>query len=431
MIRLHPIPETQHACPYCNTSLQVRGWYIPGMRNLAELVCEQCGRQYYGDLPAGHGLAYPMLLEQGTGVVHDARGVGWFAELLASSYKDRVTSPLGFTVESFRPLRRPVLLNCLDMFYGHCLLKLLNAQYYLDHHPDVDLIVMVPGFLRWMVPEGVASIWTVDLPLRRGQEWNDWLADEIRRQLESIEACGLSVAFSHPHPEDYDITRFTGVRAFANDEWISNRKRPVITFIWREDRLWSAVPGRDQRRKLGSRMKRSDSALDRQRQHVEALAQALHSQFPNMDFAVAGLGQPGGLQPTITDLRTLDLNESAERAWCERYARSSVVIGVHGSGMLLPSAHAGAVVDLVPQDRWGNLGQDILSNSRDVTEAMFRFLFLPVDTPPAVVTEVTASVIREFPYIQLNFERPWNDHKSLEKDPRLVVKRFDEIRKSA
>jgi hypothetical protein len=432
MIRLHAIPEAQHDCPHCNVSLQVRGWYIPGMRNLADLICPQCERAFYGDLPAGHGLYYPMLLEQSTGAVHDVRGVAWFADLLASSYANRVTSPIGFRVEHFRPLKRPILLNCLDVFYGHCLLKLLNAQYYLDHRPDVDLIVMVPSFLRWMVPEGVASIWTVELPLSRGSEWNDWLATEIGHQLESMETCGLSVAFSHPHPEDYDIARFTLVPPFANHEWDTSPKRPVMTFIWREDRFWPAAP--EQSKGFRFRRKRGrDSVpvlIDRQARHVEALARELRSSFPNLDFAVAGLGRPGGLHPNIADLRTLDLNDSVERSWCQRYAKSCVVIGVHGSNMLLPSAHAGAVVNLVPHDRWGNLAQDILSNSRDVRETMFRFRFLAIDTSPTVVAEATASLIREFLYVQLNYERPWNDHESVEKDPRLVVRRFDQIRRS-
>jgi len=150
MIRLHPIPDADHTCPYCQVRLEVRGWYIPGMRNLADLKCPQCGRKFYGDLPVGHGLYYPMLLEPDTGIVHDKHGVNWFANWLRDSYANRVNSPVKFTVEDFRPLKRPVLLNCLDRLYGHCILKLLNAQYYLDHHSNIDLIVLVPRFLRWM-----------------------------------------------------------------------------------------------------------------------------------------------------------------------------------------------------------------------------------------------------------------------------------------
>src|SRR5215213_3836622 len=154
---------------------------MPGMRRLSELRCPQCRREFYGDLPSGWGLYYPCLLEKATGVVHDPFNHHWYAQaFLGHPYRDRhkTSGPIPFTVESFRPLRRPVLLNVIDGLYGHSILPLLGAQYYLDQEPDVDLVVMVPKLLRWMVPDGVAEVWTLDIPLRKGTEWNDWLAAE-------------------------------------------------------------------------------------------------------------------------------------------------------------------------------------------------------------------------------------------------------------
>lgn len=432
MIRLHPIPDVDHSCPYCQVRLEVRDWYIPGMRNLADLRCPQCYREFYSDLPAGHGLYYPMLLDRATGVVHDAHGVNWFAKWLGDSYVNRVNSPVEFTIEDFRPLKQPVLLNCLDRLYGHCLLKLLNAQYYLDQRPDLDLIVLVPHFLRWMVPEGIASIWTVDLPLNQGIEWNDWLASEIKQRIERLEICWLSLGFSHPHPEDYDIERFTRVRPFPIDEWDIRLKQPMVTFIWREDRVWEKLCryGRWQRltRGLKRKLGLAQHPLHEQKQRVGALAQILPQTFPQLDFAVAGLGQPGGLSHWITDLRTLKINKDVERVWCERCAQSHVVIGVHGSNMLLPSAHAGAVVELVPTERWGNLVQDILPTAGDVREVMFRYRFLPLESSVDTVAKVTVSLLRDLSKVLLNFNRPLCDHQRVSEDPWLIVKRRGEIK---
>ena len=69
----------------------------------------------------------------------------------------------------------------------------------------------------------------------------------------------------------------------------------------------------------------------------------------SLDFAVAGLGTPEGLPNKILDLRFSEV--TVERALCDRYAQSHVVVGVHGSHMLLPSAHAGAVIELMPEER--------------------------------------------------------------------------------
>jgi hypothetical protein len=399
MIRLHPLPDARHECPHCVAPLQVVGWYIPGMRNLAELRCATCGRDFYGDLAAGQALYTPMLLERDTGVVHDPHGVAWFADWLRDSYAGRTSTPLRFEQEELAPLaRHPLLLNCLDTLYGHCLLKLLNAQHYLDHRPDLDVIVLVPSFLRWMVPEGVAQIWAVDLPLRRGIEWNDWLAREISRRVESFGGASLSVAHSHPHPDDYDIERFTRVKPFPLDEWGDRMERPTVTFAWREDRLWDETADDGRARVKGFRrfISSGESGLEKQLRLVTALAEALRGERRGIDFAVVGVGEAGGLPAWIADMRRREIDDDAEREWCARYADSHVVVGVHGSNMLLPSAHAGGVVELIAAERWGNFLQDLLLRTGDCREMLFRYRFMPDTTAPAALARLIDSMISRY-----------------------------------
>jgi hypothetical protein len=396
MIPLHPLPDARHDCPHCGVPLQVVGWYIPGMRNLAELRCVSCGREFYGDLEAGQALYTPMLLEKANGVVHDPHGVEWFAGWLRDSYARRTSAPLDFTVEELAPVtRHAVLLNCLDTLYGHCLLKLLNAQHYLAHRPDLDLIVLVPSFLRWMVPEGVAQIWTVDLPLRRGTEWNDWLAREIRLRVEAFEGVSLSVAPSHPHPDDYDIERFTRIQPFPLDEWEKRMARPTVTFIWREDRLWDAPPQNGAARAgiVGRFVKSKESGLEKQLRLVLMLAESLRSMWRGINFAVVGVGARGNLPEWITDMREREIDAETERDWCVRYADSHVVVGMHGSNMLLPSAHAGGIIELIGAERWGNYLQDILFRVSDAREMFFRYRFMPKSTTPAELAQVIYSVL--------------------------------------
>lgn len=380
MIKLHPIPEVSHHCPFDNAKLEPIGWCIPGMRNLADLRCPECGREFYGDLLAGHGLNYPMLLDKQTGKVHDPYKVEWFADWLRNSYANRSKEPLGFVEEDFRPVRSPLLLNCLDTLYGHCLLKLLNAQHYLEHRPDLDLVVLVPKMMRWMVPDGVAAIWTVDLPLGRGTEWNDWLAADLRGRLEPYAQCWLSVAYSHPHPKHYSIERFTRVQPFPVGEWYERLNTPTVTFIWREDRVWSAARPPTRLRRLTARLRAKVGLGDpyvEQRQRVILLATQLRQAFSALDFAVVGLGKQGGMPAWIDDLRRTAIDDKVEKTWCERYARSHVVIGVHGSNMLLPSAHAGATVELMPPERWGNMIQDLLMPDMDCRETLLRYRIMP------------------------------------------------------
>lgn len=415
MIRLHPTPESDHLCPFCRILLQSRGWHIPGMRNLADLLCSRCGREFYGDLPSGQALYTPMLLERATGAVHDSYGVEWFADWLRDSYARRTDTPLSFETEEMRPITRPVvLLNCLDTLYGHSLLKLLNAQFYLDRRPDVDVIIMIPSFLRWMIPDGIAQVWTVDLPLPRGTQWNDWLAREIQRRLKDFPVVHLSIALSHPHPDDFDIRRFTRIEPFPLDEWDTRRAaRPTVTFIWREDRLWhqpqTSASGYVERIKRQLRPP-SDSQTEQLRP-VSSLADMLRHEFPALDFAVAGLGAPGNLPRWIQDLRRTHVDASIEREWCERYAASHLVVGVHGSNMLLPSAHAGGVVELIDPARWGNFLQDILPRSGDYRDMFFRYHFLPDSATPATLAQLLGLLLRSYTGFRLLMHSQFSNHE--------------------
>lgn len=448
MIPLHPLPPSHHHCPHCAIPLEVRGWHIPGMRCLSDLHCPRCERAYYGDLPAGHGLTYPMLLDRQTGVVHDSYGVAWFAQWLRDAYAQRVATTPALEIERCKPLHKPILLNCLDLLYGHALLKLLNAQWYLDHQPDHDLVVLIPRFLRWMVPEGVAAIWTLDLPLRQGTLWSEGLAARIKEELAGCAEVWLSVAFSHPHPEDYAIERFTCVAPFDLKRWEQATTRPCVTFIWREDRLWapelpsllqqvrrwrarfvtptpatqpSEVVSLPLRRTLTSQMRQRLRGTwlryqrQQQQQRVINLASQLRQTWPQLDFAVAGVGMPGGLPRWITELRQRTVDAQLERVWCQRYAQSHVVIGIHGSNMLLPSAHAGATIDLMPADRWGNVLQDILFRPQDQRASLYRYRCLPEQTSVLEVVRVIHGIMRYRQAFLVSMQREYCTHSGTHK----------------
>jgi hypothetical protein len=324
-------------------------------------------------------------------------------------------------VEERRPLRRPLLLNCLDLLYGHALLKLLNAQHHLEHDAGFDLVVLVPRYLRWLVPDGVAAVWTVDVPLRRGGLWSDWLAGEVARRLEPAGEAWLSLAVPHPHPSAFRIERFTGVAPFALDAWHAPGRRPTVTYVWRDDRGWSS-DGAGRGALLSRVLRRPGGAEgESQAQRVTALAGSLRGRFPALDFGVVGLGEAGGLPDWMADLRTPAPDAATERAWCARYADSHVVVGVHGSNMLLPSAHAGAVVELVPPDRWGNLTQDLLFPALEPHEAALRFRALPLGAETRDLHDVVASLLVDLPLARLNFEPAATDHAVPGEDPRALA----------
>ena len=410
MIKLNPIPDVRRHCPFDDVMLDVIDWYIPGMRNLADLRCPKCHREFYVDLLAGHGLCYPMLLDKTTGFVYDPHKIKWFADWLYHSYANKSDEPLGFVTEDFRPFKTPLLLNCLDRLYGHCVLKLLNAQHYLDNNPELDLVVLVPRCLRWMVPDGVAAIWTVDLPLEHCTTWSNWLATEISARLKHFDEAWLSIAYPHPHPKDYTIARFTRVQPFSVDRWYAHLETPTFTFIWRDDRIWGKCGGLALLRRLVNKLRAKTGLSDlswshhEQKRQVVLLEAHLRKAFPNLNFVVVGLGKPGDMPTYIKDLRTTVIDPIVEQVWCDQYSHSHVVIGIHGSNMLLPSAHAGTTIELMPSDRWGNMIQDLLMPDLDCREALFRYRILPVSVSAQELSLIIVSLFNSYKFVEDNFK---------------------------
>jgi hypothetical protein len=381
-------------------------WRIPGMRMLAELHCDSCDREYFMDMPAGHGAQYPVMLDRATGSVD--RPNLWFGKWLKDSYAARTQASVQIQVEELSRPKEVIVLNCLDGLYGHCLLKLLNAQFHLDHSPELGLVVLVPRFLRWLVPRGVAAIWTLDLPLSQGMLWNDDLATSIRDLVAQYDRCWLSVAHSHPHGRDFDIERFSGIAPFDLSKWDELLDQPQVTFAWRDDRLWPE----SRLRRLGrlgvrgeryARQSMPRLALERQRRSISLTAGLVRKAFPGLRFAVTGLGRHGTFPGWIKDLRHENVDDVTEREWCKQYAGSHVVIGIHGSNLLLPSAHAGAVVDIMPDDRWDNALQDLCVRSGEVRETLLRTRLLSKSVTPREVAVIVVSLLRNYTEMARNF----------------------------
>ena len=248
----------------------------------------------------------------------------------------------------------------------------------------------MPPFLEWLLPDGLAEAWIVDLPLRDGTQWNDWLTAEIAQKLNNFKEVFLSPAFSHPHPDDFHIERFTRIAPFSLESFAELTDNPVITFIWREDRLWEDTGVGKLKRSFGL----AKNGIAGQTRKIVRFAEILRGQFPKLDFAVVGLGLEGNFPEWITDLRKTKLSSADEREWCGRYAASHIVVGIHGSNMLLPSAHAGGVVELLPEDRQGNFLQDILLRGSDIRETLFRYRFVSLSTSPEVLAHIVSILLR-------------------------------------
>ena len=87
--------------------------------------------------------------------------------------------------------------------------------------------------------------------------------------------------------------------------------------------------------------------------------------------------------------------------WCQLYARSHIVIGVHGSGMLLPTSLAAGFIAIMPRHKIQHFAEDIAM----VKPSRFMvFLGRHVDqyASPTLVSRHAIRMIRDFPYVYKN-----------------------------
>jgi hypothetical protein len=392
MIEVKPNIQHQSNCPHCGTALKPKNILWQGLHVCVEsYACNDCGAEIIEDLRVGHAVNYPYQIDLNKAQIFGKEtatkwlGLPLFNSLISPNNRD-----IKISKEVFKASERVIIINCIDFLYGHCLLKLLNAQKYLEKFPEYGLIVIVPKLIRWMVPQGIAEVWTVDISLKDAYDYYPSFHQFVCIEAERFSEVYVSRA--HSHPSQFDISKFTGV-AKHNFE----QEELQITFIWREDRIWSSLLTQ----RILSKLKMSQIALMLQNWRVERLFKQIRSAIPSARFFVAGLGTKTQFPKWIEDYRVDSFNEKAEREVCEIYSASRLVIGIHGSNMLCPSGHAGMTIDLMPRDRWGNIAQDILYQEADPRLASFRYRYLPLGIKIADLAYIASSMLMKQPEVYL------------------------------
>ncbi|HLT71503.1 MAG TPA: hypothetical protein VKZ75_02580 [Cyclobacteriaceae bacterium] len=406
MIRLKPEFELHFSCPECGSgSAKLNCIGLPGMYWLADYRCDSCGTEFLQSLPVGHMIDHPLGVNKKSGKLYpDDWNMWWqyvpFSKSFATVSEDDV--PIRKVV--YKESKKVLILNTLDYLYGHTILRLFNAQHYLDHHPDVGLIVIVPQICEWLIPEGCAEAWIV--PLRLGQMVCSYPAIDrfVSDQLERFDEVYISKGFNHPDFTKIDISRFTGVRPFDVEKFYD--QKPFFTFALREDRWWLRSPINSMvfrvARKLGLSKFLQSILVKQQNALVRRAIRRIRREIPEAEFGITGLGKGGSLSRWASDRRAVKITPEIEREWCRMYAQSHVVIGIHGSNMLLPTAHAAGCVEVLMQDRYRNIVQDLSVRYNDRRQLFF-YRFVDQYAAPSSVAAKVVAIYRNYENCYRNF----------------------------
>lgn len=399
MIELKPDTYRAFDCPECKSGeVAVCDTVFQGIHTLAECRCESCGLEFYHEFPVGNARHYPTVFGKNDVRLYEGGKVPWYSRPLLDSFRHRCDEKMTIEKKVYSERKEVVILNCLDFLYGHVLLKLLNAQYYLDHRKDLGLVVIAPKSFAWLVPEGVAELWLVDVKLgKESQQWFAGFENFVRNEVGRFDKVYLSLAFSEPDFSKIDISRFTRVDRFDLPSFYN--KEINITFIAREDRLWFA----SNLEKFVYRVFRRLNLLKyvgklflyRQNKRVASVFKKIRGILPDVKFNVTGMNIYGGFGKYVNDVRVDKIDKITENNWCELYAKSHVVIGVHGSNMILPTALSAGFIEILPKGRYGNMVQDIGLPYSD-RSLLFLGRFVGEFADPGEIADIAVSIIKDY-----------------------------------
>ncbi len=405
LVPVKPQLWNELVCPKCGAaSPAAKGVLFPGVHVLGEYACTQCSFTFIADLPVGFAVDHGIAIGKENGAMYDAQGAEpWVTTPLMKAFGSPSDEEVRIERKVLKPSKRVVVLNTLDFLYGHVVLKLWNAQYYLDAHPDLGLVLIMPRTFEWLVPKGTAEVWLVDQKLGKAHGWYRSIDRQVNALLLEFDEVFLGKGYAHPDKSKVDIERFTGVPAFHLDKFSSAPKH--ITFVLREDRLWfrTALHKFKYRALMKVGLKgiaRWYFLTDQQRLAMGSLRR-IQARYPDVQATIVGLGAKRSVPAGVTDLRTRAMNVETELEWCRVYAKSQIVVGVHGSNMLLPTAFAGGCIEVLPHDRYGNIVQDVAVRCNDVMQ-LFLYRFVDEFASAREVARHAVSMFSDFTVFHRN-----------------------------
>ena len=377
---ISPVPDETFACPRCDQEMLVEGFWLPGMHVCAKTVCQKCGGRFFSHLRV-HFVGGPVHFDRET-LALVSTDAGWFDHSIRNGAQRVIDRDPVIRIEQIRPLKRPVIVSLVDYLYGHCFHRLYKTAELLDADPPADILIVAPRFMEWLIPDGVAEIWIVDIKPSEALAMFPALASRYQARLFDLPPAHVAGMWA---PGVFDMTRFTRVPPISGrTEGVF--ERPVLTFSWRDDRFWT----------WRGREISGPAAGEEQAALFVELCEALRVEMPGLDVAVTGYGLIGRFPDWIADMRATERTDVIERGWVERYARSHATMGVYGSNMLLPMARSAGCVQLVTTTYIHALNHAVEYIDRRFTasQALGQIFSIPTSCSLSDIATVTMTAIQ-------------------------------------
>lgn len=349
-------------------------------------------------MPIGHAIDFGLQVDSSTyEVIKPSADYNWLVRPLEESIKSGNVEKLTFERSKIHDVKKAVIINCLDNCFGHVFTKLWNACF---EYGGYAKIVLIPKQCRWLVPGLVAEVWTVDIPVSSVQPVLPGLHDEIKKAISDFEEVVLHPAYVHLDHSKVPLQKLVKIPRFDLKEF-SNRS-PRIGFVLREDRFWLDSDMLEKAylacRKFKVLGKFRFVFLWRQKLLVERFYKIISKEIPDVEMYVSGLGNTGRFIPEIEDLRVDDIHSESEIERNSIYGKTHLILGIHGSHLLVPSALAAGYVNINPRYKTAHWIEDTVLPYKN---RMQQFLGRKLDqkTSPALLAHHVIRILSDFPYV--------------------------------
>jgi hypothetical protein len=362
-------PVIQHIkgykCPSCGCQLsEAKGLFFQGTHLLADIPCSCCDVEYYHTVPLAHDAIFPVAFTKDfTKVSYDLKAKDWQALPLIVSMKEEGGLVFEVKIEVKQAAHKMVLVNCLDVCYGHVFQKVLCADWLMKHHPDMGIILLIPEDFEWMVPlDGIAEVWCINVKIKDLNKRLDGFDQKIKQGLARFSEVFIANPPVWPDASQVDYANFLKHERFDVQQFCT---RPIrISLVWREDRFWHSTRWEEllylTSMKFGFSTAIKWWYVWRQMIQFKQLTKSIFKSFPKAKVAMVGLGKAGYVGLHIEDLRLQGTHTLGEETrWFPTLASSQMVVGVLGSSMLIPTSLSASVVSIVPKYMLTHAGEDI------------------------------------------------------------------------
>jgi hypothetical protein len=408
VIDIYPRPNLPaQQCPRCETANnQVEKLYFQGTHILGCPTCVACGLEFFATLPTGHSAHFPVAFTMdGKYSRYGGKQAAWLALPLIRSLQNEPAQHPDIQLIQANNGGDLLLVNCLDACFGHVFTKIWNVYLLKEKFPERKMAVLLPAQCKWLLPEGV-EIWAVDLPLNALEGDVKGLDNWVKSQFPRFKTVSLGEVQVHVDHLSLDFEKILKSKRFNLDKFV--HKPAKVTFIWRTDRFWTnssflhflekaAI-------KFGFQSWVQGILLARQGRVLGSLIKKVKRELPEVEFMVTGLGKKGKLPNGISDHRVSYINEEVESRWNHLFGQSHLVIGMHGSHMLIPTALAAGFVELLPRHKIAHLTEDI---AQQYPQRLAHFLgrYLDAFTSPAMLAMHVVAILKGFGFVYGNLEK--------------------------